>query len=120
MKLSKAWIVATNDFEIFRRKKYTLYSLIGLPAVLSVGLPIVIWLTLMKGSALTGVDVRQFMLFEAPRARTHMETLAGWCADGRLSPAVGRVFAWSEFGEALTFALTGQGLGKTVLGVDDG
>jgi ABC-2 type transport system permease protein len=51
MKLSKAWIVATNDFEIFRKKKYTLYSLIGLPLVLSVGLPIVIWLTLMKGSA---------------------------------------------------------------------
>jgi ABC-2 type transport system permease protein len=50
MKLSKAWIVATNDFEIFRRKKYTLYSLIGLPAVISVGLPIAIWLVLMKGS----------------------------------------------------------------------
>jgi len=51
MKLSKAWIVATNDFEIFRKKRYTLYSLIGLPLVLSVGLPIVIWLILMKGSA---------------------------------------------------------------------
>ncbi|MDB5482691.1 MAG: quinone oxidoreductase [Caulobacteraceae bacterium] len=77
-------------------------------------------LTLMKGAALTGVDVRQFMLFEAPRARTHLQTLAAWCADGRLSPAVGRVFAWPRFGEALTFALGGQGLGKTVLRVDDG
>lgn len=77
-------------------------------------------LTLMKGAALTGVDVRQFMLFEAPKARIHLETLAGWCADGRLSPAVGRVFAWPDFGEALTFALTGQGLGKTVLRVDGG
>jgi NADPH2:quinone reductase len=77
-------------------------------------------LTLMKGAALTGVDVRQFMLFEAPGARAHLETLAGWCADGRLSPAVGQVFAWSEFGEALTFALGGKGLGKTVLRVDGG
>jgi NADPH2:quinone reductase len=77
-------------------------------------------LTLMKGAALTGVDVRQFMLFEAARARAHLETLAGWCAEGRLSPAVGRVLPWCDFGEALTFALTGQGLGKTVLRVDGG
>jgi NADPH2:quinone reductase len=76
-------------------------------------------LTLMKGSALIGVDVRQFMLFEAPKARAHLETLAGWCAERRLSPVVGRVFDWSDFGEALTFALTGRGLGKTVLRVDD-
>jgi len=77
-------------------------------------------LALMKGAALTGVDVRQFMLFEADKARAHLATLAGWCADGRLSPAVGRVFAWSEFGEALTFALTGQGVGKTVLRINGG
>ncbi len=75
-------------------------------------------LTLMKGAALTGVDVRQHMLFEPALARGHLETLAGWTADGRLSPAVGRVFDWADFGEALTFALTGQGLGKTVLRVD--
>ena len=31
-------------------------------------------LTLMKGAALVGVDVRQFMLFEAPLARTHLRT----------------------------------------------
>ncbi|MGA2198633.1 MAG: ABC transporter permease [Nitrososphaerales archaeon] len=41
--------MATNDFETFRRKKYTLYSLIGLPFVLSVGLPIVVWLWLKNG-----------------------------------------------------------------------
>jgi ABC-type Na+ efflux pump permease subunit len=54
MNLSKALMVAANDFAIFRRKKYTFYSLIGLPVVLSVGLPIVIWLVLKKGEASNG------------------------------------------------------------------
>ncbi len=50
MKLSRAWTVASNDFGVFARKKYTLYSLIGLPVVLSVGLPIVVWLNVNKTS----------------------------------------------------------------------
>jgi NADPH2:quinone reductase len=75
-------------------------------------------LTLMKGAALAGVDVRQFMLFEPDKARAHLETLATWAAEGRLAPAVGRVFEWSDFGEALTVALSGKALGKTVLRVD--
>jgi NADPH2:quinone reductase len=75
-------------------------------------------LTLMKGAALTGVDVRQFLLFEPDRARAHLETLAAWTGEGRFAAPVGRVFAWADFGEALTFALSGQGLGKTVLRVD--
>lgn len=75
-------------------------------------------LTLMKGAALTGVDVRQFMLFEAAKARAHLETLVGRAGEGRLSPPVGRTFEWGEFGQALTFALGGQGLGKTVLRVE--
>ncbi len=77
-------------------------------------------LTLMKGASLTGVDVRQFLLFEAPRARAHLETLADWAAAGRLSPPVGQTFDWADYGDALNFALGGQGLGKTVLRVDGG
>jgi NADPH2:quinone reductase len=72
-------------------------------------------LTLMKGAALTGVDVRQFMLFEAQRAAEQMAELMGWVADGSLSPPVGRRFALEDFAAALEFALTGQGMGKTVL-----
>ena len=72
-------------------------------------------LTLMKGAALVGVDVRQFMLFEAAVARDHLRTLANWAAEGRITPPVGRVFEWKDYGEALTFALGGQGVGKTVL-----
>lgn len=72
-------------------------------------------LSLMKGAALCGVDVRQFVLFEAARAQAHVAELLSWVADGRLVPAVGRTFALGEFAQALEFALTGSGLGKTVL-----
>jgi NADPH2:quinone reductase len=72
-------------------------------------------LTLMKGAALVGVDVRQFMLFEDPKARNHLQTLGNWVAENRLSPPVGLVFEWDDFGAALTFALSGQGMGKIVL-----
>lgn len=76
-------------------------------------------LPLMKGSALTGVDVRQFLLFEGPRAAAHQAELLGWVDEGRLSPPQGRSFALSEFAKALEFALSGAGLGKTVVSVAD-
>lgn len=72
-------------------------------------------LTLMKGAALAGVDVRQFLLFERERAAGHLQTLLGWVGEGRLAPPVGRTFALDDYAAALEFALTGQGLGKTVL-----
>ena len=74
-------------------------------------------LTLMKGAALTGVDVRQFGLFEPERAGAHMTRLLAWVAEGRLTPPVGREFAFTDFAAALQFALSGKGLGKTVLRV---
>ncbi|MDQ0465602.1 NADPH2:quinone reductase [Caulobacter ginsengisoli] len=74
-------------------------------------------LTLMKGAALVGVDVRQFLLFERTRAAEHLAQLMAWVAEGRLAPPVGRTFAFEDYAEALTFALSGQGLGKTVLRV---
>ena len=77
-------------------------------------------LSLMKGAAMMGVDVRQFILFEAQRARAHLEELLSWAGDGRLDPPVGREFAFDEYGAALEFALTGKGLGKTVLRVGTG
>lgn len=72
-------------------------------------------LTLMKGSALVGVDVRQFLIFEPRKGAEHLKTLMGWVADGSLKPPVGRTFAFDDFAPALEFALTGQGLGKTVV-----
>lgn len=76
-------------------------------------------LTLMKGAGLLGVDVRQFLLFEGRLAHAHLTELLGWVAEGKLVPPVGRAFALDAFTDALEFALTGQGLGKTVLRVAD-
>jgi len=72
-------------------------------------------LSLLKGAALLGVDVRQFLLFEAERARQHMETLLEWVEDGKLVPTVGREFPLSDFAEAMRFALSGAGTGKTII-----
>jgi NADPH2:quinone reductase len=72
-------------------------------------------LSLMKGAALVGVDVRQFLQFEGAKAAAHLSELLGWVADGRLTPIVGRTFPLEEFAQALQFALSGQGLGKTVV-----
>ncbi|HEX4197561.1 MAG TPA: NADPH:quinone oxidoreductase family protein [Caulobacteraceae bacterium] len=72
-------------------------------------------LPLMKGAAMVGVDVRQFSLFEPETAATYLQELLDWVADGRLIPPTGRAFAFDQAREALTFALSGAGLGKTVL-----
>jgi len=74
-------------------------------------------LPLMKGAALVGVDVRQFMVFEPERAAAQLAELLGWVGEGRLEPPVGSTFALENFGEALTFALSGRGAGKTILQV---
>jgi len=39
MRLWKAWVVTRKDFDIFRRKRYILYSLIALPLVLGLLFP---------------------------------------------------------------------------------
>lgn len=76
-------------------------------------------LTLMKGAALIGVDYRQFAdVFERDRAGRDLDELLGWVADGRLDPPTGRVFPFEAFRDALTYALGGEGAGKTILAVD--
>ena len=77
-------------------------------------------LPLLKGAALVGVDVRQFLLYEKERAAAHLSELLGWVGDGLLKPPVGREFAFEEFAQALEYALSGKGLGKTVLRVSPG
>jgi NADPH2:quinone reductase len=72
-------------------------------------------LTLMKGADLIGVDIRQFGLFEPDAARENQDQLIGWLADGSLSPVVGQAFPFEHYREALTHAVSGQGLGKAVL-----
>lgn len=74
-------------------------------------------LPLMKGAALVGVDVRQHLEYEPELARSHLVEMLDWVAAGRLRPPAGRIFAFEDFVAAMEFALTGQGVGKTVLEV---
>jgi len=72
-------------------------------------------LTLMKGAALLGVDVRQYLQYETKRAIGDLHQLSQWASEGKIKPPVGRVYPFAEFGEAMVFALSGQGTGKVVL-----
>jgi NADPH2:quinone reductase len=76
-------------------------------------------LTLMKGGALVGVDVRQFQIFEPGLARAHMAETLGWVAEGKLVPPVGREFALEDFAAAMTYAMSGTGVGKTIIRLAD-
>jgi ABC-type Na+ efflux pump permease subunit len=42
MRMQKSWVIATKDFSIFLKKKRILYTLIILPLLLSIGLPLAI------------------------------------------------------------------------------
>lgn len=74
-------------------------------------------LPLMKGGALTGVDVRQFLLYEGLRAKEHLETLLDWVDQGKLKPPVGPRFPFDDFKAAMQFAMEGKAMGKTVIEV---
>lgn len=77
-------------------------------------------LTLMKGAALVGVDVRQFQIFEPARAAQHVARLLDWTQRGALVPPVGSRYPFEAFREALDFALTGKALGKIVVEMSPG
>lgn len=75
-------------------------------------------LPLLKGAALVGVDYRQFAaVYETAYAGRELGELLDWVGDGRLDPPVGRVFGFDQYREALTFALGGEGIGKTIFEV---
>lgn len=83
----------------------------GIPA-LPVNLP------LLKGAALVGVDYRQFAdVYQRADARHELEELLAWVAKGDLDPPVGRVFPFARGRDALAYALSGSGIGKTILEV---
>lgn len=76
-------------------------------------------LPLLKGAALVGVDYRQFgAVFEAEAAASELEELLAWVAKGELDVPVGRTFPFGEYRDALEYALSGDGTGKTILVVD--
>lgn len=74
-------------------------------------------LTLMKGAALLGVDVRQYILFDGARVPQDLRDLAALAGTGALNPPVGKSHAFEDFGAALMEAISGKGRGKVVLRV---
>jgi NADPH2:quinone reductase len=72
-------------------------------------------LPLLKGGALLGVDLAQIPTREPELGKRLMSQLTGWLAEGKLKPAVGRVFALEEFREAFKTMQTRAALGKMVV-----
>lgn len=72
-------------------------------------------LTLMKGAALMGVDVRQFGIFEPETSKARADELFELAQSGRLHPVAGRIFPFAEAGQALEFAYSGASIGKTII-----
>jgi NADPH2:quinone reductase len=73
-------------------------------------------LPLLKGAALMGVDSRQFLQTHGVRqASAHLDEIVAWAAAGQVIPPVGRIFDFADYREALTLALSGESLGKTIL-----
>lgn len=72
-------------------------------------------LPLLKGGALLGVDLAQIPTREPDVQKRLMAQLIGWLADGKLKPAVGRVFALEDFREAFRTMQTRAALGKMVV-----
>ena len=74
-------------------------------------------LTLLKGAALVGADIRQFALKEPDAARANDQLIAEWCAQG-LRPTIATVFDFADFRAAMATAGSGGSLGKVVVRID--
>lgn len=73
-------------------------------------------LALLKGSALIGVDYRQFgSVFEREAAAAVRRQLFDAVERGDLNPPVGLSYPLERFREAMTLAASRDGLGKTVV-----
>jgi NADPH:quinone reductase len=72
-------------------------------------------LPLLKGGVLIGVDVAQIGRRE-PEAQARVTSqLFSWLTDGKLTPVVGKVFAFDDFREAFRTMQTRSALGKMVV-----
>ena len=73
-------------------------------------------LALLKGSALIGVDYRQFgSVFESDEAIRMRDDLFAAVVDGRLVPPVGASFELADFAAAMSLAAAREGQGKTIV-----
>jgi ABC-2 type transport system permease protein len=60
MRLWKSWIVATKDLSLFKRNKYILYSLIALPFLMGLLMPVIAIFSLQaEAASLTGAQLTE-------------------------------------------------------------
>ena len=73
-------------------------------------------LALLKGSALIGVDYRQFSsVYESEQAVRVREELFDAVESGVLTPPIGTSFALADYAQAMELAASRDGLGKTIV-----
>ncbi|QPF87466.1 NADPH:quinone oxidoreductase family protein [Bradyrhizobium genosp. L] len=72
-------------------------------------------LPLLKGGLLIGVDAAQIARREPEALARVTAQLSAWLNDGRLSPVVGKVFAFEDFRAAFKTMQTRAALGKMVV-----
>lgn len=115
MRLQKSWVIATKDFNIFRKKKRILYTLIILPILLSIGLPLSI-ASLTEIAAITAL-LNAFSFFYIILAYILPNTLASYSILGEkieqsLEPLLATPTTDSEllFGKTLTSFLPCVGI----------
>ncbi len=54
MRLWKGWIVATKDFSVIKKNKYIFYSLIAMPLIFGIALPLMLS-TMLAGAPINGI-----------------------------------------------------------------
>ncbi len=61
MRLWKSWIVTQKDLSVFKKNKYVLYSLVAIPIIMGVVLPVIFIFT-SKLSKLQSFHMLNFLL----------------------------------------------------------
>jgi NADPH:quinone reductase len=74
-------------------------------------------LALLKGAALVGVDLRQFAEREPSTAAENTNAVMRLFEEGRLVPAIARIYDLTDFAAALAGAAKGEAAGRIVLHV---
>lgn len=115
MRLQKSWIIANKDFRIFMKKKRILYTLIILPLLISVGLPLTV--TSLTETAEINALLSAFSFFYIILAYILPSTLASYSILGEkieqsLEPLLATPTADSEllFGKTITSFLPCVGI----------
>ncbi|CAN7767816.1 NADPH:quinone oxidoreductase family protein [Pseudorhodoferax sp. LjRoot39] len=72
-------------------------------------------LTLLKGSSLVGVDIRQFREFEPEASRSNLAETVAMYASGALRPRLASTYAIQDWAKAIEHASNPETVGRVVL-----